>query len=144
MHVDLLLGHVYAASCQDTLLCQAYFNPFITNVYEQMLGGLVFSVRIADVFRDLINKQYEMLFEKVLQHGYIPLGLYRKGRSLNYVQSNPPHDTILEEADAVYLLIPSTQALRKTKVEKVHVRRMASRADLFDLASKAIELKVFN
>jgi hypothetical protein len=82
----------------------------------------------------------------MLQYGYIPLGLYRMGKNLRYVQTNPAYDTPLEETDAVYLLVPDNMTMKSTKPEKIHVRKNTQfiPPDFLGIANSAFELKVFS
>jgi hypothetical protein len=55
-------GNVYAASTQDTLLCQVYFNPFVINVLEQMIYGHVYSAPVSTVN----NSNFDQLFIEII------------------------------------------------------------------------------
>jgi len=98
-------GQVYVASCLDTLLSQAYYNPFVIDLIEQLISGIVFPMNIGTDFPELDNKLYYDLMSALLSKGLLPLGLYsRSGGRLNYVLANPPANYKLRREDTVYVL----------------------------------------
>ncbi len=51
------------------------------------------------------EKTYFDVFTKSLSCGVIPLGLYREGKRVRYVWTNPPLATELVETDVVFLVM---------------------------------------
>ena len=51
-------GMIHATSCQDTLLCQMYFNPFISSVLDHIIKGRVFMMSIREHFKQFEVSSY--------------------------------------------------------------------------------------
>ena len=68
-------GKIYTVDTQDTLLCQAYYNPSIYDTVEQMAGTT--ALRQIEVPKDLIGKTFEDAFRRFSKSGeHIVVGLY--------------------------------------------------------------------
>ncbi|EGR27459.1 hypothetical protein IMG5_195710 [Ichthyophthirius multifiliis] len=119
-------GEIYISTMLDTLICQAYYNPFIINILDQMImGGATLNAKAKRLYSLLrlqtgnlflinipISKQGktfgELYDELIMEYKMIPIGLY-KGAYVNknikpYVYLNPPSDHILNSKDQVYVL----------------------------------------
>ena len=69
-------GKIYTVDTQDTLLCQAYYNPSIYDTVEQMAKGTT-ALRQIEVPKDLIGKTFEDAFRRFSKSGeHIVVGLY--------------------------------------------------------------------
>jgi Trk K+ transport system NAD-binding subunit len=69
-------GKIYTVDTQDTLLCQAYYNPTIYQTVEQMVKGTT-ALRQIRVPPELVGKTYEEAFKKYSSDGeHIVVGLY--------------------------------------------------------------------
>ena len=120
-------GEIYISTMLDTLICQAFYNPFITSILDQLIMGnanltgiekkLHNSMKLQQSNLFMINipakfveKRFGELFDSlVLDNKIIPIGLYRYYRVRNdrsYVFLKPPPETILLPKDKVYVLCP--------------------------------------
>ncbi|CAD8072511.1 unnamed protein product [Paramecium primaurelia] len=119
-------GEVYISAIIDTLTCQAYFNPHIVTILQQILTGQRQSTQViraicehADlkdsnlyqvpVPEDYLNKTFGELFNYLsTERHLIPLGLYRMAGAVDnkhpYVYTNPPSETKLTHRDKVFVL----------------------------------------
>ena len=116
-------GEVYISTIIDTLTCQAYFNPHIVTVLQQLLTGGVKSsnplLKASDlkqsnlwqcpVPEDFVGKTFKHLFNYLLDEmDLIALGLYRlegaTDNSYAYVYTNPDPDSRLTHKDSVFVL----------------------------------------
>jgi len=91
-------GEVYISSIIDTLTAQAYYNPNIVTILQQILVGRsetfhgdfenqvvqYFGEKVATsnlwqiiVPEEQVNKTYDKLFKFLLEKGLVTLGLYR-------------------------------------------------------------------
>jgi voltage-gated potassium channel Kch len=69
-------GKIYTVDTQDTLLCQAYYNPTIYETVEQMVKGTT-ALRQIPVPHELVGKTYEDAFKKYSANGeHVVVGLY--------------------------------------------------------------------
>ena len=110
-------GEVYISSIIDTLTCQAYYNPHICTIIQQLLTGgsqqrlhekqsNLWQIRVPD---DLVNKMFKELFIYLLEEReLVALGLYRlpdvRDNLYPYVYTNPPPNCRLTPKDRVYVL----------------------------------------
>ena len=101
-------GSVYFSNIIDTLTGQAYYNPFIVKIIQQILTGVCenndspsfrdnTSIWILNIPVDFVNKKFKDLFtDRVINSDIIPLGLYREpGATDNdypYIYTNPDPD----------------------------------------------------
>ncbi|CAD8066859.1 unnamed protein product [Paramecium sonneborni] len=119
-------GEIYISTMLDTLICQAYYNPFITSIFDQMILGsasvnkkhkkLYQASKLQQSNLFLINippkyqeKTFGELFEILLtEQKMIPIGLYRgekvKNNNKPYVFLKPPMDVVISSKDRVYVL----------------------------------------
>ena len=116
-------GDVYTYSIIDTLTAQAYFNPHIVTIFNQLLGGsdskstLIKSAKEMkqgkllqiSVPEEFINKQFRELFLYLLDTcNLLPIGIYRlPGATDNrypYVYTNPDPECRLSHKDKVFVL----------------------------------------
>ncbi|CAD8212795.1 unnamed protein product [Paramecium octaurelia] len=119
-------GEVYISAMIDTLTCQAYYNPHIVTILQQILTGMrqsnqitqaiVVDLEIKDsnlyqvpVPEDYLNKTFGELFNYLsIERHLIPLGLYRLAKAVDnkhpYVYTNPPAETTLTPRDKVFVL----------------------------------------
>lgn len=125
-------GEIYISTMLDTLICQAYYNPYITSILNQfIMGGTNTSPRMKKIFSArrlhqsnlflinipvrFIDKTFGFMFEQmIIEHKMIALGLYR-GEKIDgslrqnfhlkpYVYLKPNADTKLSPKDKVYVL----------------------------------------
>lgn len=55
-------GEIYISTMLDTLICQAYYNPFIINILDQMImGGATLNGKIKKIY-NLLRLQTGNLF----------------------------------------------------------------------------------
>jgi len=121
-------GEVYLSSIIDTLTCQAYYNPHIVTIIQQLLTGgknnatnftmrgicenvglktsNLWQIMIPEQF---INKTFSELFCELAEKDHlIALGLYRlpgaKDNDHPYVYTNPQPGTRLSHRDLVFVL----------------------------------------
>jgi len=121
-------GEVYLSSIIDTLTCQAYYNPHIVTIIQQLLTGgknnatnftmrgicenvglktsNLWQIMIPERF---INKTFSELFCELAEQEYlIALGLYRlpgaRDNDHPYVYTNPQPSTRLSHRDRVFVL----------------------------------------
>ena len=120
----------------DTLICQAYYNPFITSILDQMIMGNanmkphwkkihsamkiqqsnLFLIELPPRFCD---KKFGELFDTLaLEYKMIAIGLYRGERvkgaggksqynnTRPYVFVKPPPDVRIDQKDKVFVLCP--------------------------------------
>ncbi len=131
-------GDVYTYSIIDTLTAQAYFNPNIVTIFNQLLGGsdskstLIKSAKEMkqgkllqiSVPEEFINKQFRELFLYLLDNcNLLPIGIYRlPGATDNrypYVYTNPDPECRLSHKDKVFVL-------GKKEPDNLPSRRMVS------------------
>jgi len=119
-------GEVYISSIIDTLTSQAYYNPHIVTILQQILTGGKQSNNVIRTICDLaelkqsnfwqipvpedyLNKTFGELFDYLaVDRELIPFGLYRlPGATDNkspYVYTNPDASTKLTHRDKVFVL----------------------------------------
>ena len=121
-------GEIYISTMLDTLICQAYYNPYITSILDQMIMGgsnttprmkKIFSARklqqsnlfLINVPIRYVDKTFQHLYERlIIDYKMIAIGLYRgeklKGNSRPYVYLKPEKDVKLSPKDKIYVLSP--------------------------------------
>ena len=116
-------GDVYTYSMIDTLTAQAYFNPHIVTICQQLLRGsdsksiLTRSAKELKQSRllqipvpeEFINKQFRELFLYLLDNfSLIALGIYRLPWAMDnkypYVYTNPNPECRLSHKDMIFVL----------------------------------------
>ena len=118
-------GEIYILSMLDTLVCQAFYNPFINSLLNQFIVGDAnltsadrkilrahkinqsnqFLIGVPPLYQD---KTFGDLYANFcLQSKMIPLGIYRAEKTyLNsrpYVYQKPPPNTRLNPKDKIYV-----------------------------------------
>jgi len=140
-------GQVYASSCQETLMCQIYFNKYIVSVYEQMTSGRVFGVNLSKMFFTE-DKLWINFFRRCLACGYLPLGVYRHGSTGRYVVTNPSKDLKLitdgQDADIVLLILPDTESVPMDRTVETPMQRAKSHTLLLASITKSREMLAEN
>ncbi|CAD8152800.1 unnamed protein product [Paramecium pentaurelia] len=111
-------GEIYISTMLDTLICQAYYNPFITRsasvnkkhkkLYQatKLQQSNLFLINIPPKYQE---KTFGELFEILLtEQKMIPIGLYRgekvKNNNKPYVFLKPPMDVVVSSKDRLYVL----------------------------------------
>ena len=121
-------GELLTSSMLDTLVGQAFYNPKIIRLLNELVSGiarkagqqshtsnitssLLYQI---DVPEGLSDRTYGALYSSLARKGIIPLGLYRgvfahlglgpKANKSSYVFTNPPPDTEVFTCDKVYVL----------------------------------------
>jgi hypothetical protein len=149
-------GSVYFSSIIDTLTGQAYYNPFIVKIIQQILTGICEnfdspsyrdnnSIWIINIPVDYVNKKFKELFCGMIIHqDVIPLGLYREpGASDNeypYVYTNPDPDVRITMNDKLICLSKSpTNQLQKMSTSNLPTYAVQSKApeNVSDISLKA-------
>lgn len=124
-------GEVYIASTIDTLTAQAFFNPHIVTILQQILVGKgekksetdnteneilkCFDDKLQQsnlwqilVPEEFVNQNYDKLFKHLLEKSLIAIGLYRlPGATDNkypYCYTNPDPKTSITYKDRVFVL----------------------------------------
>ena len=122
-------GEVYISAIIDTLTAQAYYNPNIVTILQQILVGRSdsfhkdFETQLVQHFGDKIDQSnlwqiivpeecskgtFDKLYKFLLEKGLVTLGLYRlPGATDNfypYVFSNPNQKTNVTSKDRVFVL----------------------------------------
>jgi hypothetical protein len=98
-------GEIYFSSLLDTLLCQAYYSPKITEILDQLIMGSVnTSEQLAKIYKqfnlsqcsltlvpvpDIKKLSFDNLFEYFVKvHNMIPIGVYKLlGKCVNFMNS---------------------------------------------------------
>eukprot|EP00744_Colponema_vietnamica_P002453 GILI01003843.1.p1 GENE.GILI01003843.1~~GILI01003843.1.p1 ORF type:complete len:913 (+),score=151.79 GILI01003843.1:165-2741(+) len=118
-------GDVYLASMLDTLICQAFYNPHIVTILQQIITGdhstnpiisaLCNSTGLVQsnlwqipVPRDYSNRSFKDMYAYLASRDIITMGLYRGATAfsnpLPFVFTNPPPHTRLTPMDRVFVL----------------------------------------
>ena len=133
------VGEIFIGSMLDTLICQAFYNPFITNIIKQLImgsAGANFSVNFQNKLnekkisqstlyllsikdelirlgvRDIQKKMfYRELFDILIKNNMIPIGLYRNNNNF-----------FLEEVNQSYVyMCPGKDDLVDTGKDQVYI-----------------------
>ncbi len=69
-------------------------------------------LRLLPVPRDLAGRPYRELFDRMVAHGSVPLGLYRSKSEnpawrLHFVSTNPAWEDVVSADDKVFVLRPA-------------------------------------
>mmetsp|Transcript_44119 Transcript_44119/g.109664 ORF Transcript_44119/g.109664 Transcript_44119/m.109664 type:complete len:285 (+) Transcript_44119:2687-3541(+) len=111
-------GRVYYSSVLDSLLAQAFFNPGMLRLLNQVLKPQTHDAAFPHAPRGHIAQlpvppecadlPYAELFERMAAEGKVCLGLYREaghhGCPLPFVYTNPTAESIVNAGDRVYVL----------------------------------------
>mmetsp|Transcript_3865 Transcript_3865/g.6568 ORF Transcript_3865/g.6568 Transcript_3865/m.6568 type:complete len:244 (+) Transcript_3865:215-946(+) len=122
-------GEVYISAMIDTLTAQAFYNPNIVTILQQILVGrsdsfhrdfeqhliVNFGETIAqsnlwqiNVPEECVNQTFDNLFKTLLDRGLVTLGLYRlplaTDNNFPYVFCNPSQKTNVTQKDRVFVL----------------------------------------
>eukprot|EP00727_Mastigamoeba_balamuthi_P008703 m51a1_g4455 putative cation channel family protein (974) ;mRNA; r:170815-175326 len=108
-------GRLFFPAVFDALLAHTYFNPYITAAICKLLDSTLDSEQskaeshLAQIpLPDDNPPTYGELFDKLVEEGVVPLGLFRcedaRGGMEPYVFTNPPPDTQLARDDRVFAL----------------------------------------
>lgn len=132
-------GLLFSPSLLDGLVCQAFYNPKIIRLLNEMIAGVdqkpmltkkkgldalvgssIYLINIPD---KLESRTYGSLFKYLATQGMIPLGLLRgifpnmklgpKANIMPYVFTNPGKDTELFSCDKVYVLSQTPRSSSK-------------------------------
>ena len=112
------MGETYTSSVMDTLLAQAFYNPALIAVLEQVIvgnssgtpdaedNGNLFPLRVPTTF---VGRTFAELFHFLCdKKQIIALGLYRydclDSTTKPYIVTNPPVGLVLTERDMVFVL----------------------------------------
>ena len=121
------VGEIFIGSMLDTLICQAFYNPFITNILKQLIigsAGANFSVNFQNKFNDkkiyqstlyllpikeeiiqLGTKDYRKkmyyheIFDIFVKNNMVPIGLYRNNKKDIIDKNNQPYVYICPNKD---------------------------------------------
>lgn len=111
-------GEIFISQMLDALTCQCYYNPYIIEIFKQMMmGGAMssdeeileeYKLRRCNLFLVKVSKQYiasSAKFEDVfrdflIDKKYLSLGILRKNiNNKSFVFLNPPPDTTFRAND---------------------------------------------
>ena len=113
------VGEIFIGSMLDTLICQAFYNPFITNIIKQLIMGSAgsnFSINFLNKlndkkisqstlyllpireqlvllgYRDIKkNMFYYELFDIFVKNNMVPIGLFRNNRNISLNETEQPY-----------------------------------------------------
>ena len=133
------VGEIFIGSMLDTLMCQAFYNPFITNIIKQLIMGSAgsnYSINFQNKLNDKKISQstlyllpikdelvrlgirdiqktifYRELFDIFLKNNMIPIGLYRNSNNFFFEETNQSY---------VYMC-PSKDDLVDTNTDKIYL-----------------------
>lgn len=102
------VGEIYTGSMLDTLMCQSFFNPYITNILQQLILGSAAFTYSPDLIRKLQERKviqstlyllniyeeldkmgiknlpnkikYEVIFKYFIDRNMVPIGIYRNSK----------------------------------------------------------------
>ncbi|RHZ13685.1 hypothetical protein DYB31_010219 [Aphanomyces astaci] len=109
-------GRVFVDSRLDLVLCQAFYNPYITEILHLLTGNPLDpdvqgpTLTQTDIPVDFIGGCYGDVVLAMLRAGKLVLGLYRYpnmrlGNVVPYVLTSPPSDTLVFPNDKVFVVI---------------------------------------
>ena len=133
------VGEIFIGSMLDTLICQAFYNPFITNIIKQLImgsSGSNFSTNFLNklnekkiwqstlyllpireelnrlCYKDIQkNMFYRELFDFFVKNNMVPIGLYRNNRN-----------TMINENEQPYVyLCPAKDDLVEIDQDKIYI-----------------------
>lgn len=96
-------GMVASSAFMQTILCQAYFRPFIIDV----VLGLINHTYTVPVKPIIAGKRYLEVVHACLSQGLVPIGLFRHGASkteLPYVYTNCRQGDIVNLDDLIFVI----------------------------------------
>lgn len=110
------VGEIFIGSMLDTLICQAFYNPFITNIIKQLImgnSGSNYSINFQNKLKEnkimqstlyllpikdeltrlgyhdaTKNMIYKEIFEVFVNNNMIPIGLYRNNKRDIFIEKN--------------------------------------------------------
>ncbi|CAK75823.1 unnamed protein product (macronuclear) [Paramecium tetraurelia] len=151
-------GEIYISTMLDTLICQAFYNPFITSIFDQMILGSasvnkkhkklyqanklqqsnLFLINIPPKYQE---KTFGELFEILLtEQKMIPIGLYRgekvKNNNKPYVFLKPPMDVVVSCKDRLYVLSGKQPKEQENVVEDENNFGQAAAPQQYNIKSK--------
>jgi len=117
-------GSIYLSSMIDSLICQAYYNPSLITVLNQLIVGSATpkhkdrldsnDIRGSNLYHfpvpnAFVKQTFEKIFEYLSKYQHIiPVALYRlpgaNGNKAPYVVTNPDPETILTQYDVLFIL----------------------------------------
>ena len=113
------VGEIFVGSMLDTLICQAFYNPFITNIIRQLIMGSAGS-NFSSIFQNKLNEKkisqstlyllpikeelnrlgykdykktmfYRELFDFFVKNNMVPIGLYRNNKGISFDEKIQPY-----------------------------------------------------
>ena len=113
------VGEIFIGSMLDTLICQVFYNPFITNIIKQLIMGSAGS-NFSTNFQNKLNEKkitqstlyllpikeellrlgcreintnmfYREIFDFFIKNNMVPIGLYRNNQRLYLEEKNQPY-----------------------------------------------------
>lgn len=137
------VGEIYTSSMLDTLMCQSFYNPYITKILQQLiLGSAAFNYspdllkklyerkvtqstlyllniyEELEKFGDKITEKYmkfEVLYNKFVDRNMVPVGIYRNSKS------NSNNHTEKEKVDKYVYMCPDKATEVCVEFDKVYV-----------------------
>ncbi|RHY31355.1 hypothetical protein DYB32_004918 [Aphanomyces invadans] len=110
-------GRVFVDSRLDLVLCQAFYNPYITELLHLLTGNPLNPDALAhgpiltqiDIPVEFVSGRYGDLVLAMMRLGKIALGLYRYpnirlGNTVPYVLTAPPSDTVVFHHDRLFVI----------------------------------------
>ncbi|KAJ3274289.1 hypothetical protein HDV01_003133 [Terramyces sp. JEL0728] len=93
-------GKTSTSTSSTGLLAHSYFKPYLTVVIKSLID----QIQLVRVETQFVGKCYLELFDKLIENGKIPLGLYRFNLEANYVYTNCRKGDTVCPNDQVYIL----------------------------------------
>ena len=135
------VGEIFIGSMLDTLVCQAFYNPFITNIIKQLImgsSGSNYSINFQNKLnekkitqstlyllpiKDELNRLgfreasknmfYREIFDIFVKNNMIPIGLYRKKRDNFYGDNSKNYSYVY--------MCPGKEDLVETENDKIYI-----------------------
>ena len=125
------IGEIFIGSMLDTLICQAFYNPFITDILKQLIMGSAasnftnsFQIKLVEKkitqstlyllsideeltrlgFRDIKkNMKYKEIFDFFVKNNMVPIGLHRNNKNLilDINKKNKPYVYLCPKRDDI-------------------------------------------
>jgi hypothetical protein len=158
------VGEIYTGSMLDTLMCQAFYNPYITEILQQLiLGSASFdysphliqklserkitqsTLYLLDIYEefqkmgksDIPDRMpYSEVFNLFVENNMVPTGLYRNSKLINIDQSH--------KKDKYVYLCPNKTTTVNVKEDKIYVLASEEESSDYRVHNKSKEATNFH
>ncbi|KAJ3387185.1 hypothetical protein HDU92_002061 [Lobulomyces angularis] len=100
-------GHCFTQSMLNSVLANSFFNPYLIKLLSLLVfpreNGTGF-LRHVKVKEELDGKIWRVVFEKYIEKGVVPFGVYRKGEKGYFVIVNPDQFLQISKLDFIICL----------------------------------------